>query len=168
MEPFAPNPAVVSTEARYRMLVDAVSDYAIYMLDQQGVVVSWNMGAQRLKGYAEAIGLHFSRFYEPQDAADGVPMRALATALEHGRHGHLDAGQVRRLAARLEGHVQGIFAECKLAPQADAALHGILLPLLEGAHALAADPDDLRPVAKMQRALDAYARGFDDPGFQPH
>ena len=94
--------------------------------------------------------------------------RAAVPALEHGRHSHLDAGQVRRLAARLEGHVQGIFAECKLAPQADAALHGILLPLLEGAHALAAAPDDLRPVAKMQRALDAYARGFDDPGFQPH
>lgn len=107
--------------------------------------------------------------------ATDAPLRAgmrgardVVAALEHGRHGHLDAGQVRRLGAQLAGHVQGIFAECKLAPQADAALHDILLPLLAGARVLAADPADVRPVAPMQRALDAYARGFDDPGFQPH
>ena len=107
--------------------------------------------------------------------ATDAPLRAgmrgardVVVALEHGRHGHLDAGQVRRLAAQLERHVQGIFAECKLVPQADAALHDILLPLLAGARALAADPADLRPVAPMQLALDAYVRGFDDPGFQPH
>jgi hypothetical protein len=107
--------------------------------------------------------------------ATDAPLRAgmrgahdVVAALAHGRHGHLDAAQVRALAAQLEGHVQGIFAECKLAPQADAALHDILLPLLAGARALAADPADLRPVASMQRALDAYARGFDDPGFPPH
>ncbi|HSD16428.1 MAG TPA: DnrO protein [Thermomonas sp.] len=92
--------------------------------------------------------------------------RDVVAALEHGRHGHLDAAQVRLLAARLEGHVQGIFAECRLAPQADAALHDILLPLLDGARALAADPDDLRPLEPMRVALDAYARGFDDPGFR--
>jgi PAS domain S-box-containing protein len=88
METPARPPTVGSTEARYRLLVDAVSDYAIYMLDPHGVVVSWNVGAQRLKGYdeAEAVGLHFSRFYEPQDAADGVPQRALAAALQHGRY----------------------------------------------------------------------------------
>ena len=97
---------MVSSEARYRMLVDAVSDYAIYMLDQQGVVVSWNMGAQRLKGYAEAeaIGLHFSRFYEPQDAADGMPMRALATALEHGRY-EAEGWRVRKDGARFWAQV---------------------------------------------------------------
>lgn len=93
--------------------------------------------------------------------------RDVVVALEHARHGHLDAGQVRRLAVQLEGHVQDIFAKCKLEPRADAALHDILLPLLVGARALAADPADLRPVASMQRALDAYARGFDDPRLQP-
>jgi len=104
--------------------------------------------------------------------ATDAPLRAgmrgahdVVAALEHGRHGHLDAGQVRRLAAQLEAHVQSIFAKCKLAPQADAALHGILLPLLTGARALAADPGDMRTVETMQRALAAYARGFDDPGF---
>ena len=107
--------------------------------------------------------------------ATDAPLRAgmrgardVVAALEHGPHGHLDPAQVQRLAAQLEGHVQGIFAECKLEPQADAALHEILLPLLAGARSLAADPADLRPVASMQLALDAYSRGFDDPGFRPH
>ena len=107
--------------------------------------------------------------------ATDAPLRAgmrgaqdVVAALAHGRHGHLDGGQVRGLAAQLEGHVQLIFAECQLAPQADAALHDILLPLLAGARALAADPADLRPLGSMQRALDAYARGFEDPGFPPH
>ena len=106
-------------------------------------------------------------------AAD-APLRAgmrgardVVAALEHGRRGHLNAGQVRRLAAQLEGHVHGIFANCKLVPQADAELHSILLPLLNGARALAADPGNLHPVAPMQRALAAYARRFKDPGFLP-
>lgn len=94
--------------------------------------------------------------------------RDVVDALEHGRHGHLDPDQVRRLAAQLEGHVQDIFANCRLEPKADAALHDILLPLLTGARALATDPADMRPLASMQRAVEAYALGFDDPGFQPH
>ena len=53
------------------MLVDAVRDYAIFLLDPQGRVVSWNAGAQRIKGYAagEIVGQHFSRFYPPEDVA---------------------------------------------------------------------------------------------------
>lgn len=87
MESRLPAPISAATEERYRLLVDAVSDYAIYMLDPQGFVVSWNAGAQRLKGYTEAevLGLHFSAFYEPEDAASGLPARALATALQAGR-----------------------------------------------------------------------------------
>lgn len=77
--------------------------------------------------------------YAPLRAGMGGA-REVVAVLEHGPHGHLDAGQVRPLAAQLEGHVQGIFAECKLVPQADAALHAVLLPLLNGARALAADP----------------------------
>jgi PAS domain S-box-containing protein len=76
-----------STETRYRLLVEAVTDYAIYMLDPDGFVVSWNAGAQRLKGYTEAevLGLHFSQFYPPKDMQAGMPARTLATAEREGR-----------------------------------------------------------------------------------
>ena len=65
-----------STEDRYRLLVDSVTDYALYMLDPEGRVSSWNAGGERIKGYApaEIIGQHFSRFYTcllyTSDAAD--------------------------------------------------------------------------------------------------
>ncbi|NZD50128.1 hybrid sensor histidine kinase/response regulator [Rhizobium leguminosarum] len=74
-------------EGRFRLLVDAITDYAIYMLSPEGIITSWNTGAQRFKGYtpSEILGEHFSRFYLPEDRAAGVPARALATAEEHGR-----------------------------------------------------------------------------------
>ncbi|MBX5155819.1 PAS domain S-box protein [Rhizobium sp. NZLR8] len=74
-------------EGRFRLLVDAITDYAIYMLSPEGIVTSWNTGAQRFKGYkpSEIVGEHFSRFYLEEDRAAGVPERALATAKEHGR-----------------------------------------------------------------------------------
>ncbi|EJT06126.1 PAS domain-containing sensor histidine kinase [Rhizobium sp. CCGE 510] len=74
-------------EGRFRLLVDAITDYAIYMLSPEGIVTSWNTGAQRFKGYkpSEILGEHFSRFYLEEDRAAGIPERALATAKEHGR-----------------------------------------------------------------------------------
>lgn len=71
---------------RYEQLVQSVVDYAIYMLDPSGHVVSWNAGAQRIKGYRrdEVIGKHFSLFFTPQDCADGRPERLLCQALEQG------------------------------------------------------------------------------------
>ncbi|EJC71039.1 PAS domain S-box [Rhizobium leguminosarum bv. viciae WSM1455] len=74
-------------EGRFRLLVDAITDYAIYMLNPEGIVTSWNTGAQRFKGYKppEILGEHFSRFYLEEDRAAGLPARALATAAEHGR-----------------------------------------------------------------------------------
>ena len=77
----------LSTSNRYELLVQSVTDYAIYMLDPQGVVTSWNAGAERFKGYRaeEIIGEHFSRFYTPEDLAAGTPARALATAETAGR-----------------------------------------------------------------------------------
>lgn len=74
-------------EGRYRLLVEAVTDYAIYMLDPTGVVTSWNTGARRFKGYeaAEIIGEHFSRFYTPQDRAEGMPQAALNIAAREGK-----------------------------------------------------------------------------------
>jgi PAS domain S-box-containing protein len=75
------------SEERFRLLVQSVTDHAIYMLDENGIVVSWNPGAQRFKGYApdEIIGQHFSRFYTPEDLAVGLPTHALATAATEGR-----------------------------------------------------------------------------------
>src|SRR5690349_23626977 len=76
-----------SDEGRYRLLVEAVTDYAIYMLDADGIVSSWNPGARRFKGYApeEIIGQHFSRFYTEEDKARGLPARALAIARREGK-----------------------------------------------------------------------------------
>ncbi|MEG3148584.1 PAS domain S-box protein [Sphingomonas sp. ZT3P38] len=79
--------AKVVTGARFDLLVQSVTDYAIYMLDPTGVVVSWNAGAERFKGYRadEIIGQHFSRFYTVEERQAGVPARALATADTEGR-----------------------------------------------------------------------------------
>ena len=75
------------SDAHFRLLVDSVEDYAIYMLDPQGVVQSWNLGAQRLKGYVpeEIVGQHFSVFYSASDRASGRPAQALTTARMLGR-----------------------------------------------------------------------------------
>ncbi|WP_211257588.1 PAS domain-containing protein [Muricoccus aerilatus] len=72
---------------RFELLVQSVTDYAIYMLDRQGVVTSWNPGAERFKGYspAEIIGQHFSRFYTEEDRAAGIPEIAIRKAREEGR-----------------------------------------------------------------------------------
>ncbi|MBX4894492.1 hybrid sensor histidine kinase/response regulator [Rhizobium bangladeshense] len=77
----------LNEEGRFRLLVDAITDYAIYMLSPEGIVTSWNTGAQRFKGYkpSEILGEHFSRFYVEEDRAAGLPGRALATAVEQGR-----------------------------------------------------------------------------------
>jgi PAS domain S-box-containing protein len=75
------------SERQFRILVESVTDYAIYMLDANGHVTSWNTGAQRIKGYSadEILGQHFSRFYPENDRRNGVPQRALETAVRDGR-----------------------------------------------------------------------------------
>ncbi|MDB5685047.1 MAG: histidine kinase [Sphingomonas bacterium] len=76
-----------ASEQRFRLLIQSVTDYAIYMLDPEGRVSSWNAGAERFKGYAadEIIGQHFSRFYSDEDKAAGIPRTALETATREGR-----------------------------------------------------------------------------------
>jgi PAS domain S-box-containing protein len=76
-----------ASEQRFRLLVQSVTDYAIYMLDPEGRVSSWNAGAERFKGYAanEIIGEHFSRFYSEEDRDAGIPATALETARREGR-----------------------------------------------------------------------------------
>ena len=75
------------SEERFRLLVEGVRDYAIFMLDTEGRVVSWNHGAEQIKGYRadEIIGKHFSVFYPPEVVAEGWPEKELGIALSEGR-----------------------------------------------------------------------------------
>ncbi len=84
-------------EGRFRALIECVRDYAIYMLDPNGTVVTWNSGAERIMGYAaaEVIGQHFSRFYPPQHRASGMPEQDLQLAAESGTLEH-EAWRVRK------------------------------------------------------------------------
>jgi hypothetical protein len=77
---------LVDSERNLRLLVETVQDYAIFSLDCDGVITSWNLGAQRIKGYTakEAIGRHFSMFYAPPDVARGWPQEELVRATELG------------------------------------------------------------------------------------
>ena len=79
--------ALWQSEERFRLMVSCVKDYAILMLDPSGRIISWNLGAERIKGYGaeEIVGQHFSRFYTPDDVRSGKPDRELATAATQGR-----------------------------------------------------------------------------------
>lgn len=88
-------------EAAFRLLVEAVVDYAIFLLDADGNVLSWNLGAERIKGYRadEIIGHHFSVFYTPRDRRAGLPAAILRSAALHGRHEN-EGWRVRRDGSR--------------------------------------------------------------------
>lgn len=103
MDLLAPN---LDTEGRYRQLVEAVTDYAIFMLDPTGVVTSWNAGAQRFKGYTprEIIGQHFSRFYTEEDRRSGLPQRVLEISAREGKF-ESEGWRVRRDGTRFWAHV---------------------------------------------------------------
>jgi len=79
--------ALRQSEERFRLLLESVRDYAIYMLDPQGMIKSWNSGAQLIKGYAmhEVIGKHYGMFFRTEDLAAGLPAKELQDALVHGR-----------------------------------------------------------------------------------
>jgi two-component system sensor kinase FixL len=93
-------------EQRSRVLIEAVTDYAIYMLDPHGIVTSWNAGAQRFKGYTpdEIIAEHFSRFYTEEDRQTDLPSRALETAAREGRF-EQEGWRVRKDGSRFWAHV---------------------------------------------------------------
>jgi hypothetical protein len=85
------------------------------------------------------------------------------TELRHHEMGHMSPDQAREQASAIERAVSSIFANCKLAPDADAALHGILVPLLAGAKRLHDDPADKDAIKAMRDAVADYPRHFDDP-----
>jgi len=76
------------SERRFQLFVDSVQDYGIFMLDPDGTIVSWNRGAERIKGYteAEAVGRHFSIFYGKEDRSAERPRRGLEIATREGRY----------------------------------------------------------------------------------
>ena len=124
---------------------------------------------------------HSKPGYVPATAAPTVPSQRHATdaplregmqgirsavdALGHYEHGHMGPEQAAILAGRIQDHVNDIIANCKLAPEADAALHAIIVPLTTHAAALKADPTKLDEIPPMRQALGDYAARFDDPGF---
>ena len=98
--------ASLTVEGRYRLLIEAVTDYAIFMLNSSGIVTSWNPGAERLQGYPanEIIGQHFSRFYTPEDQEAGLPARALETARREGKF-EAEGWRVRKDGSRFCAYV---------------------------------------------------------------
>jgi PAS domain S-box-containing protein len=98
--------AAWNEEDRFRLLVDTITDYAIYMLSPEGYIASWNAGAQRFKGYkaAEILGEHFSRFYPEEDRQAGLPARALAIAKAEGRF-ESEGWRIRKDGSRFWAHV---------------------------------------------------------------
>ncbi|SMP61194.1 hybrid sensor histidine kinase/response regulator [Noviherbaspirillum suwonense] len=98
--------ALRESEQRFRMLVQGVTDYAIYMLSPTGVVTNWNAGAERIKGYtaADVIGTSFARFHTPDDQAAGLPAQALAAAAKEGRF-EREGWRVRKDGSRFWAHV---------------------------------------------------------------
>ena len=98
--------AAGTPDGRYRLLVESISDYAIYMLDADGTVTNWNAGAQRFKGYtaSEIVGQNFARFYRQEDQQAGLPQRNLRLAAQEGRFEE-EGWRVRKDGSRFWAHV---------------------------------------------------------------
>ncbi|UGQ46930.1 hybrid sensor histidine kinase/response regulator [Massilia endophytica] len=97
--------ALRESEQRFRLLVQGVTDYAIYMLSPEGLITNWNIGAQRIKGYTqdEVVGTHFRRFFTEEDRESGFPERALETAAREGRF-ESEGWRVRKDGTRFWAH----------------------------------------------------------------
>lgn len=100
------HPAMLTSDGLNQTLLDSITDYAIYMLDADGHVSTWNAGAERIKGYmaSEIIGQHFSRFYTEDDRARNEPERALAIARRDGRF-EKESWRLRKNGSRFWAHV---------------------------------------------------------------
>jgi PAS domain S-box-containing protein len=151
------------SEERFRLLVEGVQEYAIFMLSPQGKVASWNKGAERLKGYKvdEIIGKHFSCFYTPEAIAQGKPEEELQTAIEHGQMSE-EGWRVRKDGQKFwtsvvitalfdkDGYLQGfakISRDMTEAKQIEQALNEKNIKLQENARELARSNRDLQQFA---------------------
>jgi PAS domain S-box-containing protein len=151
------------SEERFRLLVEGVQEYAIFMLNPQGNVISWNKGAERIKGYKvdEIIGKHFSCFYTPEAIAQGKPQQELRTAMEHGQMSE-EGWRVRKDGHKFwtsvvitalfdkDGCLQGfakISRDMTEAKQIEQALNDKNIKLQENAQELARSNRDLQQFA---------------------
>lgn len=92
-----------------------------------------------------------------------VDIRQAVNRLGHYERGHLSAEEAVAAAGQVENAVRYIIANCKLPPDADAALHGIIVPILQNANSLRADPSNRSAIPAMRQSLREYERRFDDP-----
>ena len=106
MQPSSPPISSQAEAGRFQQFMSGVKDYAIYILSPEGLIRSWNAGAQRFKGYTaeEIIGQHFSRFYTEEDRAIDLPRRALQTALDEGKFEN-EGWRVRKDGSRFWANV---------------------------------------------------------------
>ncbi|MBU1377466.1 MAG: PAS domain S-box protein [Alphaproteobacteria bacterium] len=141
----ATDQALLESERRFRLLVQGVHDYAIYMLDPEGIVTNWNAGAESIKGYkaGEIVGRHFSLFYTPEDRAGGGPARALETALREGRF-EGEGERVRKTGERF-------WASVVIDPIHDD--HGTLLGFAKVTRDITEKRDSAREIARAREEL---------------
>jgi PAS domain S-box-containing protein len=144
---------VDSLEQRLQLLVDSVVDYAIYLLSPQGVIQSWNTGAQRLKGYTadEVLGRHYSIFYPQQDREDGLPQRLLDEARARGSAAH-SGWRVRKDGTQFWADV--VITALR---GADGALAGFAKVTRDMTESHQAEEARQRALADQQRALETLA-----------
>ncbi len=131
--------ALREKEENLRLLLNAIDGYAVYMIDQEGRVATWNDGAARIKGYSadEIVGKHFSVFYTPEQLAQGIPRQALQEAIAQGRH-EQKGERVRKDGSRFWAHQ-------------------VILPMYDAAGKLRGFSKVLHDVTEQQRANEALA-----------
>ncbi len=113
-----------------------------------------------------ALSVPAQRWVPDASLHDGIrKVHVAVDELHHYERGHMSASMAMDRAATIESAVSDMFAHCKLAAEPDAALHGILVPLLSAAQALKAHPDKVAAVARMRTAIARYPQYFDDPGW---
>jgi PAS domain S-box-containing protein len=132
--------ALHSSEERFRLLVQGVTDYAIYMLSPEGIVTNWNEGARRIKGYdeAEVVGKHFSLFYTDEDIRAGMPAAALETVRQQGRF-EKEGWRVRKDGSRFWAHV-------------------VIDPIFNTAHELVGYAKVTRDITERRKAAEVFER----------
>jgi PAS domain S-box-containing protein len=132
--------ALHSSEERFRLLVQGVTDYAIYMLSPEGIVTNWNEGARRIKGYdeAEVVGKHFSLFYTDEDIRAGMPAAALETVRREGRF-EKEGWRVRKDGSRFWAHV-------------------VIDPIFNTAHELVGYAKVTRDITERRKAAEVFER----------
>ena len=127
------------SEENLRLLLNAIEGYAVYMIDQEGYVVTWNDGAARIKGYnaEDAVGKHFSVFYTPDQLAQDIPGRALQEAIATGRY-EQKGERMRKDGSRFWAHV-------------------VILPMYDAAGKLRGFSKVLHDITEQKRAAEALA-----------